>query len=372
MNRRNFLKAAVMGGVGCTVPDLMAGFTDYRALVCIYLAGGNDSFNMLIPTGSDNHGRYINMKGDLGVGLDGVMPINPLALNRYSVGFHPALPVFKDFFDSKKLAVISNVGVLDKPIHHNGLVLQNPVFPKRLFSHNDQQSFWMGGVRGGQGGELGWGGQLMDFSRATGALVGSYSLDGLNYFQAANTVNTFTLSSGGTVPFVNFPQQGGAAITHRINVMTDMLAASNSGLESEYASRFSAAEQSASSVKEALGNVTTNVATPAGNILASKLEKVADLISQRSFLNQNRQIFFVKMGGWDTHDRQNKTHPLLLKELNDAMAYFDKRLMGMGEYNNVTSFTQSEFGRTFTSNGDGTDHGWGGASVCNGWRSKRW
>lgn len=414
-DRRRFLKAMSMAASMPMMGGLMqsafaAGpFNDYRALVCLFLFGGNDSQNVIIPLGGEYAG-YAAGRGNLAIPSANAIAVDPGLAGR-SFGFHPSLPGLANIFNTdKKLAVASNVGVLLKPTTKAQYQAQTDL-PPQLFSHSDMQSHWQTGLSD-QPAQTGWAGRLADIiSSANGSSQVSVSISaaGQSLLQKGNQVVSYSVSGwGGTKSTIVKRLRAyrdwdnySAARPNPQKAFEDQLAILRPNmLEDQWSDMAASAfdtgnflngalynlDASGNPVKDAGGNVSEKFPiTPAppmtftnsqglsqGNRLAGQLRSVANMIAARDTLGVKRQIFFVSLGGFDNHGDQfknsnNATTPILsglhadlLVQLDQALTWFYNWTKTQGIANNVTTFTMSDFGRTLTSNGQGCDHGWGG------------
>ncbi len=360
--------------------------TDYKALVCVFLYGGNDYANTVVPYDAANYALYHQIRaGTAGENQAGIAlaraalaptaltPLVPQTLtDNLQYALAPPLAGLKGLWDQGKLAVQLNVGPLVKPTtlaqYNSTNRVANPLPPK-LFSHNDQQSIWQS--EGSEGATVGWGGRLGDIALATASnnpnsLLTCISASGNAVFVAGRDALQYQISAGSA-------QSPGGAI--KINALTGGLAAAVSALitrnsahviENEYAAVTRRSIALEGIVNGALGGVNVATAFPTGNPLASQLKIVARLIAARGALNMRRQVFFVSIGGFDTHNNLMTDHPTLMQRVNDAMTAFYAATVELGVANNVTTFTASDFGRTLASNADGSDHGWGSHSFVMG------
>lgn len=416
--RRLFLKqASAFASLGAGAPLAMsltaasnaaaATATDYKALVCIFLHGGNDAFNTVLATDEPSWAAYTavrnqqpdsiallrNVSADASkpVGspayLGGVLPIVPAtAQTGRSFAFHPKLSDAQYLFSTgKRLAVVANVGPLIEPLSKADYLGSSKLKPKKLFSHNDQQSTWL--AMAPEGATVGWGGRLADALAAgnNNSMFTAISPGLGSVWMSGQHVRPYQVSETGPIRLGTEPDaQGvsrvygseviGAALERIVrssrttHVMANDLANINT--------RSMQAERMLTGVLPSVssgpfGNSTslqyTNVSGGKGtNPLAIQLQTVARIIAAQGALGIKRQVFFVSLGAFDTHNTQNKNHADLLAKLNHALSYFDTTLSALGMGNKVTTFTASDFGRSFTSNGDGTDHGWGGHHMIMG------
>ena len=357
------------------------GFSDYRAMVCIFLFGGNDNGNTLIPIDGGNQGyaEYAAGRGNLAIARAALDPtlITPTNGAGRRFALHPALSGVKSLFDQGNAAVVSNVGTLLAPTtkaqYFNGSV----PLPTQLFAHEKQQEQWQLSRPDAVDG-LGWGGRLADLLQAEGTndnptVSMNISVAGVSQFLAGRTVNPYVLSPEGA-PSIEAPALTGEGQAELRRAYMDMLAAAN---DPNQPNRHAMAKtvndigeraiMNNAIVSDILAQQSGITATPPpGNPLAAQLQTAARLIEAGpTALGQQRQIFFVSMGGFDNHDGLGTTdgltgpHPGLLRQLDTALTYFWEALGQINRRNDVTTFTASDFGRTFASNGNGSDHGWG-------------
>lgn len=379
----------------------------YKALVCLFLFGGNDSANMVLPTDAASWQAYTALRSqapdpialrpvgtprDLSAAsgvldyLGGVLPLTPRHLAfpvnaGRALALHPAMSKVQALFEQGRLAVIANAGPLVEPLANKAAYRSSSTRkPAKLFSHNDQQSTWQ--ALAPEGARVGWGGRLGDMVASSNAraVFTSISAAGNAVFAAGNTVFQYQVGSTGAtaiggLPGVN-PTLFGSA-TAGANLRTLITGERSGLLAKEYnavtrrsveaQAQFQAAFTPTDAAVAAPGNYTNPATRQAGaNALALQLRTVARIVAAAPTLGVQRQVFFVSLGGFDTHDNQNRTQSDLLARVSHAIAYFDGVLDTLGARNQVTLFTASDFGRTFTSNGDGTDHGWGAHHFVHG------
>lgn len=380
-NRRRLLKAASAGGLLYAMgrlPDTgyaqmiggPAPFSDYRALVCLFLFGGNDSWNMVVPASPAEHALYAASRQNLAIARDALLPVSPLGLAPQSFGFHPSMPELATLFESGQLAVVANVGPLLEPTSLDAYRAKSVALPPQLFSHNDQQDQWHS-LRGRAPSKTGWAGRMADVLEAQTpgqTLALNLSLSGQTLFQAATRAVPYTMGAAGPLTFNAFGT--GARAQARQSAFTRLLDPSPA-YATLYERAFAATQQravaNASLLADALAAAPPLATTfPAGSTLATQLSTVARLIAVRDRLQMRRQVFFVSTGGFDTHDNQNDDQPGLLANVSAALGAFHGALRELGVADRVTTFTHSDFGRTLTSNGDGTDHAWGGVQLVLG------
>ena len=387
-----------------------AAIDDYRALVCVFLYGGNDSFNMLLPTDTASWQAYSTTRNQapdsialLAPGtapvasavvasparLGGVLPIAPSDNQGRSFALHPLMGTLGTMFDTdKRLAWLPNVGPLIMPTTKLQLGLASHPRPARIGSHNDQQSTWQ--ALGPEGVTRGWGGRMGDILASANSqpIFTSVSPAGNAVWLAGDTVHQYQVGSAGATRLgadANGRLFGSAAATTALNSIvgsargthlfeSDVAAVAQRAVDAELALRTALrpASDAAFGTLPAAGAYNPNNdpklqydnplnGNRAFNSLAQQFQVVARMIdaAQTGAIAVKRQVFFVSVGGFDTHDFQNRNQGDLMARLAQALRYFDTSLAALGAQSKVTTFTASDFGRTFTSNGDGTDHGWG-------------
>lgn len=384
---------------------------DYKAMVCIFLAGGNDSNNLLIPIGNAGTNP---IRADYEVGrahmalseADGVHPLNvPAGTNAFQkyygsgtspLGTHPSTPEIAQLFNQGDLSFVCNIGSLIYPIPtRNDYVNDLVPVPPRLFAHDAQQMQWQTSIAD-QPGAVGWGGRMADLLHAgyngnQSTVSMSLSLSGINTFQKGMNPETaaFALGNGGAKSLSGFGsnyssayEEGGtfnapiyktSTSGKRLKMVETLMKLTNENLlENEYAQRL----VSARSVESVLGNSLSaadnsgidfdGIFNAAQTSLGDDLKMIAKLIAGRSSLGNRRQIFFVEVGGYDTHRDQIAAHTELMVELSTALNAFRNALVAVNEWDNVVAFTASDFARTFSPNNSGTDHAWAGHQMVMG------
>jgi uncharacterized protein (DUF1501 family) len=361
-----------------------AGANGYKALVCLYMVGGNDHFNTVLPTDSTSWNEYLRQRttsdaGSIalpGVGASGgVLPIVPKNTQGRTFALHPSMKPMKDLFDAGRAAILANVGTLVRPITLAQYKSGTAAYPSKLFSHNDQQATWQS-LQPESANSAGWGGRLGDMMAASNANV-SYtciSNGGNALFLTGRTVRQLQVSST-TVSTIKNLDGYLYGLPPGSNPLRQIITASgNNQFETDHAAVVSRAIETGGTMSTAMLpagsggvpdpspyiNPLTGVASV--NPLAVQLQAVARIIGGRSALGAQRQVFYVSLGSFDSHDNQRLSQADLLGRVAHAIAYFDTimgNLQGANMREQVTLFTASDFGRTFASNGDGTDHGWG-------------
>tara|TARA_R110000823_G_scaffold139607_7_gene269542 strand:- start:3606 stop:5006 length:1401 start_codon:yes stop_codon:yes gene_type:complete len=388
--RRDFLKtfmslAAVSAGgsaLQClpVSPAAAATVDDYRALVCVFLFGGMDCHDTVLPHDDASYASYAQLRSSL---LDGYTSQpggssralqNLLALAPAGADFGgrqfalpPQLGGLHTLFNAGQAAIVGNVGPLVEPTDRDAFLAGTARVPARLFSHNDQQSTWMSFAP--EGAQLGWGGRFGDAAVQSGANVESIfsqiSLAGNSVFLTGDLVSPYQISASGvpSIALIEAAQRrSGAAVG---GIMRDHFASANATFDNLFARDFVNLSRVSLDANDTLeralreGGSGLAAAFPA-SALGAQLQAVAQTIAVREVLGARRQVFFVALGGFDTHATQAADLPALQQDLGDSIAAFYAATQELGVADSVTTFTAADFGRTLTVNGDGTDHGWGG------------
>ncbi len=372
-SRRQFLQTAsalsVLGagtplalnlaGIGAAAAQ--AAPEDYRALVCVFLFGGNDQTNTVIPFDTAEFNAYTSARPSIARTASEVTSLGTVAAQGgRSFALPNELSQFASLYGSGKLAIVSNVGPLIVPTTRTQYQNASVPLPPKLFSHNDQQSVWQSS--GAEGATSGWGGRIADLIYASNAnqTFTAISVAGSAVYLSGRTVLQYQVGTSGSVAISGLTGSLFGSTTGN-QVLQQLITASRPGMfENEYdrvTTRSIAANTALSGALASAPAITT--VFPTGNTLADQLKMVARTISARQALGAKRQVFFVSLGGFDTHDFQLRDQPGLHATLAAAINAFYQATVEIGVANLVTTFTASDFGRTLTSNGDGSDHGWG-------------
>lgn len=429
-SRREFLRLSAgfstLGGLApfamqlaAAGPAAAAGGSDYKALVFLFLEGGQDCHNFVLATDPDTFGRYTAARNvgvnpinllppgapaapppDNGVfdqpkfwgGVKPIVPRTPQAIpdgtvvnGQRTFALHPMLAPAVPLFEQGRLAVLANVGTLIQPTPK--AKLSDPLFrlPPGLFSHNDQQSFWQAG--GTDGAQTGWGGAVADLlvsQNGSQPVFTSVSTNGAAVFLVGNNVSQYQVNTGDT-PGIAIRNRSGTLLGSKTGGVTlNTIINSGAGVNDiikDYAQMVGRSIGAAATINTAFdGPNPSNIPPPpdffepiqgfqSTNAWAEQLHTVAQMIAAAPSLGIRRQVFFLRESAFDTHGGQNFSEPLNLAQIGQALAYFDQALSNVGGVdirNCVTTFTGGDFGRTFTSNGDGTDHAWGGHHLIMG------
>jgi len=346
---------------------------DYKALICIFLHGGNDQGNTIVPVDDAGYALYARLRGALALPRAELLtrqlqPVTPSAVGTPTLALPQALDKLRPLFnDQRRLAVLLNMGPLHQPTTKAQFQQHSVSLPDKLFSHNDQQSVWQS--YGAEGSTVGWGGLIGDagLSRNAAASLTCVNLSGNAVYLAGQQAGQFMVNPLGPVPLkakdaANLFGSQACVDAFRSLVSTEQPTVHR--LAKEHSAIMRRAMNTNSQLIEQLASVSVPPARYVdGNALAQQLSTAARIIAAHGQLGGaggvKRQVFFVSMGGFDLHDNFQGTHPVLLGKLAAAMAQLDNDLRDMGMLDQVTAFTASDFGRTLTSNGDGSDHGWG-------------
>ena len=374
-SRREFLKrASAVSMTGVAAPWALnlaamgeaaaAAATDYKALVCVFLYGGNDYANTVVPYDLASHTAYKNQRAAIAIDratLGGTV-LNPSAAlpggRQYALA--PELAPLVPLFDAGQMAVMLNVGTLVQPTTKLQFTNKSAPLPPKLFSHNDQQSVWQSSAP--EGSRSGWGGRMGDlFAAGNGnATFTCVSVAGNAVFLSGQSAVQYQVTTNGSVPLnaLKMPLFGSQACSDALKKL--VTAPGTHLFETEHARVMKRSIEADAELTSALAGTTAlRTVFPTGNTLASQLAMVARMISARTALTAKRQVFFVSLGGFDTHDGILTEHPALMATVGQALAAFQAATVELGVANSVTAFTASDFGRTLTTDGDGSDHGWG-------------
>ena len=364
LRRRSFIKYASLAAAGNiaglrpfgALNALAQTGSSYKALVCVFMFGGNDANNMIIPFDTKGYANYNSIRAGLALPQSSLLPLTPLP----NFALHPSLPEMQSLFNSGNAAIVANVGTLIQPVNR-AQYLAGATVPTNLFSHPDQQEEWQNAAASGAT-PTGWAGRVSD------ALAGTYN--------ASATIPMITSVSGDTL-FCN------GTTTTPVSVSPGNVAGASCSEGAECAARLTAAQSlitmsSGVSLVTADNGITSNAYNYAATLTAAtsgltplktvfpagafgaQLQQVAEIIQARAALGVQRQIFFVGAGNFDTHSTQLTLQASLLSGLSPALLAFYQATQEMGIANEVTTFTMSDFARTFQPNSNtGSDHAWG-------------
>ena len=414
LSRRSFIQRASGLAIGTSAANAIfdlrliqsalaqggGSYPDYKALVCLFLSGGNDGNNMLIPFDPANYAAYSSIRGPgLALAPDAAsvpaaadringnsyygLPLSTAQTGGEQAAVHSAMPEVQTLFNNNKLAFVRNVGVLTEPITRTEYRAGTKTRPPQLFSHSDQVSQWQTSVPDIIS-RTGWGGRLMDrvradFAResiAMGQISMSVSLAGSNTWEVGDDVNQFQVSTGGVVSFANYngarktlivqilrePSQGGDATLNSNTQRSNFSLLDFRSINERALLNGASLSTALASLPAATSAAIDAAFVPTGNSgIGQQMKMIARIIASRNALGMRRQIFFASVGGYDTHGLQPVAHNNLLVAISRAMkALYDATATPeLNIANGVTTFTAADFGRTFQSNGLGSDHAWG-------------
>ena len=330
--------------------------SEYKALVCIFMFGGNDSNNLIVPLGNTDFAAYQKNRGGLALAKNTLLPVNPASAGQ-PFGFHPKMVEVQSLFNAQHLGVLSNVGTLIQPTTRDQARQGRNGLPRNLFSHEDQQA-QMQTATFDASAQTGWAGRTADKIQPT--LGGSFpmiiSLAGRAVFCEGLTTSPLA-SSGGAGQLLEGFGSGSPRLTALQNMLTFDTGIS---LIQAASSVTTNALQQGKVLADALAGATNLATTFPDTDVARQLRQVAQIIQVRSALGLQRQIFFVSIGGFDTHSDQLPQQDRLYTQLSQAMGAFYQATVEIGVAPNVTTFTLSDFGRTLLPDSNaGTDHAWG-------------
>lgn len=391
LNRRKFLGQASCAAIGSltsmnTLYNLMATNrlsvasstppTDYKALVCILLAGGNDSFNMLIPKGDAEHATYSVTRSNLAIPKEDIIGLSGMN-SGYTLGVHPSMTQVASMYEAGDLAFVANAGTLVEPIaNYTEYRSGDKKRPLGLFSHSDQIEQWQTSIPDKRQ-AIGWGGRMADLLNETNSSNGismNISLSGRNVFQSGQNVLEYSISNRGNgASGIEQLGTSDAGVLNRLrNSAVDSLMADIYGnvFKETFANLTTKTISSQKIFEAAMNQIGTfpTIFADDDHYLSQNLRMMARVISSAQSLDQKRQIFFTTFGGWDHHDEVLNNQTAMLGIVSRAIDQFYQALdeADPGLRNQVTLFTISDFARTLTSNGNGSDHAWGGNMMVAG------
>jgi uncharacterized protein (DUF1501 family) len=377
-SRRAFLqRGSALIAAGVTAPLALnlaaiseasaATASDYKAIVCIFMYGGNDNYNTLVPYDNLGYNTYQSLRPTLAYAKNDLSDtlLNPrdVPFDRNGIGHQYALSPFmaplKSVFDAGRLGVMLNVGTLVQPTTKAQYNNKSVALPPRLFSHNDQQSIWQSLAP--EGAPSGWGGRMGDlFEAGNGkSIFTCINVADNTVFASGKQVNQYKISANGVAPLYGLNYLYGSMACSQA-LQTLVTQARPNLFENEHNNVTTRAITAGNDLTNALSaGQTINTPFPVANRLGDQLKLVANIIANADTLVAKRQVFFVSIGGFDNHDGLLTKQPILLKQLADAMKAFYDATVELGVANQVTAFTASDFGRSLVGNNDGSDHGWG-------------
>jgi uncharacterized protein (DUF1501 family) len=356
------------------------GTSDYRALVCVYLQGGNDGHGTVIATDPGSFAAFTSARSGapgLAYPMSELLPITlKTPQSGRTFALNPSLLGVQNLFNAGRASIVANTGTLVTPATKTQINANSVQLPDSLFSHFDQTAAWQAIASDlGSGERVGWGGAVADAIEAmnlnSNSMFTCISTSGNALFLAGQSSFQLNVTPAGPIPIYGTTQPP-FGLPASVNPLTSILTSDETNLfAKEYEVVINRSMQAQAMLATAMAPAGVGgVPNPpqfldpmtnmlADNPLAASMQTVARIIAGRASLGVTRQIFYVQLGSFDTHDGQAVAHARLLTQLGAAFEYFDAQMVNMGLGSNVTSFTISDFGRTLTCNSDGTDHGWG-------------
>lgn len=375
-SRRNFLKNATIAtmGLGFTNPlrsmmDLrklgaMLGpqppFSDYKAMVYFFLHGGNDGFNMLMPKTGTAYNDYVNTRTNLALSNDenngGMLPIG-----NGDFGIHPSLVDLQGLYGNNELAFISNIGSMIEPMSKTEYLQNSKPKPLGLYSHLDQFKHWQTAQPHNRT-NIGWGGKTADLlgsNNPNNNISMNVSLSGSNIFQFGQDTIEFTISSSGALKPSGWDSTSGHHSQRRAATDSILNADYSDMYMATYADIFRDSIDAAEEFEDAIAQIADFNTVFSDHYTSQNMQMVAKTIAAKDILGFQRQIFFVRYGGWDHHNELLDNQEAMFTNVNNALFEFSEALKEIGMFDDVATFVISEFGRKLSSNGNGTDHAWG-------------
>lgn len=368
LSRRGFIQvgAASIGSLALRPFGLLPALaqssgSNYRALVCVFLFGGNDSNNTVIPMDDTSFQAYTSIRGSLALSTSELTPTVYSASNA-PYAFHGKLTEVASLFSSKELAVVANVGSLVEPLTRSQYQSQALPLPLNLFSHADQQLQWQTSIAQGNS-PTGWAGRAADYIASQNINSSNFptflSVAGNSLEGSGLQTQPVALSPGASLSLTGFNNSAGSQA--RLNAVTNLLK-TDTGVSLVQAANDIMANSisDATALTQALAKATALKTQFPTTSIGAQLKQVAQIIQVQSYLGMNRQIFFCSLGGFDTHAGEFEAHDTLYPQLSQALAAFYNATQELGMAQNVTTFTESDFSRTFQpTTSDGSDHAWG-------------
>jgi len=367
LSRRGFVRigAASVGSLALRpfglLPALAQSGSDYRALVCVFLFGGNDSNNSVIPMDDTSYQAYTSIRGSLALSGSSLTP-TVYSVSNAPYAFHAKLAEVASLFTSKELAVVANVGSLVQPLTRAQYQNQQASIPLNLFSHADQQSQWQTSIAQGNS-PTGWAGRAADYIASqninSSKFPPFFSVAGNALEGVGVQTQPVALSPGGSLKLGGFSSS--AASQARLSALENLLT-TDTGVSLVQAANNTVSNSisDATALSAALAKSTALKTQFPTTSIGEQLQQVAQIIQVQSYLGMRRQIFFCSLGGFDTHATELETHNNLYPQLSPALSSFYDATQELGVAQNVTTFTESDFSRTFQpTTEDGSDHAWG-------------
>lgn len=355
--------------------------TDHRTLVCIFLNGGMDSFNWLVPRDSARHATYTTTRGNLALSTSEILSLDQDGGDGQLYGIHPSCTGLADMFNGtgsfagkRRLSMLANVGTLIQPVTKAQYLAESIPLPRALYSHSDQIDQWQTSVPQGMTQLSGWAGRTADLLHATAnanSIAMNISLSGNSLWQVGNNTTQFVVTDRGALTFT------GSEISDPLHPMRLKNSAHRSILQQNYANLMqqSYGQLTKSSIElqefflqqyNSFDDSAVASLFPGTNYIAQQFRAAVKMIALRPALGLHRQTLFIAFGGWDHHGELLETQAGMLNTLNTSLTAFQGALEQLGLQDSVITYSASDFGRTLRSNGRGTDHAWGGNALVMG------
>ncbi len=359
-----------MGGLGqLAAATASAQSDDYKALVCILLAGGADSFNMLAPYGNSEYNEYKTIRSDLALQQNTLLPLNGNAPGGKKLAHHAAMPELQALYNAGELAWVTNVGPLVEPTSTDALASGAAKLPLGLYSHSDQIAHWQTATPDARS-ATGWGGRMADLLDANNNnpnISMSISLSGTNLYQSGVSSQQYSVTPTGNGTSLVYGLSGEDISEDRAAAMQTIFNQPYRNiLRQTYRNVFNRALAANQQFGDAIDAVPGFSVAFGSDEFSASMAMIAKTIAARQTLGMQRQSFIVVYGGWDHHDELINTQAAMLAPLSQGLASFHSAINELGIGNQVTTFTTSDFARTLSSNGRGSDHGWGGNAMVIG------
>ncbi len=348
--------------IGALAADATTVSSDYKALVCIFLYGGNDANNLIIPVDTTGYNLYSSQRTAIALPQSTVTALKPAKYSDgFTYGMHPGMVELQNLFGAGKMAILANTGTLVRPTTLANYMSGNPAFlPPQLFSHSDQQTQWQSSLSD-QPFQTGWGGRLADIINAintNSSISMSVSVAGQNSFQVGQTTSEYSVSTSGAIGLTG--ATGGTINPVRYQAQLDLLSQTEKNLfNAAFANTSTSAITDSALLTSVISGATAMQTKFPTTSLGQQMSMIAKLISAAPQFGLKRQVFFASIGGFDTHTVQLASQNSLYPQVSQAINAFYNATVELGVQNQVTSFTASDFSRTYNTNGDGADHGWG-------------
>jgi uncharacterized protein (DUF1501 family) len=360
------LSVSSLGSAANAAPELPG----YRALVCICLAGGNDSFNMLVPTDAEQYGAYREARGNLALNRSDLLTLPGRTANGSRYSLHPGMPELRELYANGDAALVANVGTLKKPFNARALQSSNASLPTDLLSHSGQIGQWQTCSSESQPAS-GWAGRMADVLQqpyAHDTVSMNLSMAGANTLQLGNTTSTCSIDTIRTMRTGRLQTPVGVDFDFINRQMAERIAHTGraGSVQRKAARRKATEEKTRAAVARALQQAPNLQSKFAADPFSQQLAAVAQIIAARDALKSRRQTFYVSFSGWDHHHQLLSSQAIMLPALSQGLLSFRDALVELGVFSDVTTFTVSEFGRSLESNGSGSDHGWGGHQIVMG------